>query len=239
MIDLGKIVYLDMQKTGSSFTTKFLRRCCTLKSVSADTHGIAQKNVDKDAFFFTTIRNPFDLYVSLFKFGCQGKGGTYIRLRSAGLDGCYKPDTASFNKWLELMLGGEEAGADDPKFKLLKPYGIGLMSFRHLKLSFQFPFRKFREITSYEDVEKLYENDKILNKVVRNEELAEGLSEIATDMFPQYFDAKRVSAFLAENERVNASPAPDEADLTIAPEHRKTILEREKFLFERFYPDAA
>ena len=84
MIDFGKIVYLDVQKTGSSFVARFLGECTTLPERSRHRHAPA-KALRPDAFYFTTVRAPLSQYISLFQYGLQGRGGMVERFREAGM----------------------------------------------------------------------------------------------------------------------------------------------------------
>ena len=74
MHDFGKIVYLEMQKTGSTFVNSFLRECCLLEEISYKKHGVVRDDYASDKFYFITIRHPYDLYSSLYRYGLDGQG---------------------------------------------------------------------------------------------------------------------------------------------------------------------
>ena len=62
MLDLEKLVYLDMQKTGSTRTIDFLNKSSTLQLQHFSPHQVLPQNYNRPAaLFFTTVRNPFDL----------------------------------------------------------------------------------------------------------------------------------------------------------------------------------
>lgn len=69
-----KLVYLQMQKTGSTHVTKVLKD--NLKGKTRERH---EQLEDYDAFrdrpIISSVRNPWDWYVSLWSFGCSGSGG--------------------------------------------------------------------------------------------------------------------------------------------------------------------
>lgn len=74
MITTSHLVFLQMQKTGSTHTDRMLRE-------NFDATYIAPKHARSDQIdpagrlVAGGIRNPFDLYVSMWAFGCLGKGG--------------------------------------------------------------------------------------------------------------------------------------------------------------------
>jgi predicted transcriptional regulator len=132
-----KIIFLQMQKAGSTHATKVLRKYC-------DGRDYAQHEQLKDhrryssRLIVSSVRNPWDWYVSLWGFGCKKEGGLrdyliklpfselhlavrYLDFSSVSsfasrtLSG--RPDwkrlysdvtdTANFREWLRLILGRE------------------------------------------------------------------------------------------------------------------------------------
>ncbi|MCB1447678.1 MAG: hypothetical protein KDJ87_18315 [Rhizobiaceae bacterium] len=69
-----KLVYLQMQKTGSTHVTKVLKQ--NIKGKTRERH---EQLEDYAAFadrpIISSVRNPWDWYVSLWAFGCSGGGG--------------------------------------------------------------------------------------------------------------------------------------------------------------------
>ena len=70
----NQIIYLQMQKTGSSHVTKVLKD--NLRGKARERH---EQLEDYEAFrdrpIISSVRNPWDWYVSLWSFGCSGSGG--------------------------------------------------------------------------------------------------------------------------------------------------------------------
>ena len=69
-----KLVYLQMQKTGSTHVTRVLRE--HTKGKSRERHEqLEDYERYADRLIASSVRNPWDWYVSLWAFGCAGSGG--------------------------------------------------------------------------------------------------------------------------------------------------------------------
>ena len=69
-----RLVYLQMQKTGSTHVTKVLQQFVGGKKGMR--HGqMTDPEKFRKRFIFSSVRNPWDWYVSLYSFGCAGSGG--------------------------------------------------------------------------------------------------------------------------------------------------------------------
>jgi hypothetical protein len=69
-----KIVYLEMQKTGSTHVRQVLKRYVGGKTGERHEQLVDYESM-KDRLIASSIRNPWDWYVSLWNFGCSGSGG--------------------------------------------------------------------------------------------------------------------------------------------------------------------
>jgi len=137
MFASDKIIYLQMQKAGSTHATKVLQRYCDGR---ADIQHQKLKDHRRHAskLIVSSVRNPWDWYVSLWGFGCRREGGLrdYIdnlplrELRTALAEFDFQSvlnfaprswsgrpdwlslysdvnDAANFRSWLKLLLGPE------------------------------------------------------------------------------------------------------------------------------------
>lgn len=76
----NKSVYIHMPKTGGSHIVSLLSSL-TNGYESGDKHGSPAEDVlDSDKCYVTSIRNPWDWYLSLWAYGTQGKGAMMKRL---------------------------------------------------------------------------------------------------------------------------------------------------------------
>lgn len=77
-----KIIYLQLQKTGSTHIASLLAEIIPGKQVGK--HGPLRFERG-NRLVFGSIRNPWDWYVSLWAYGCGGKGGLYTELTTPPL----------------------------------------------------------------------------------------------------------------------------------------------------------
>ncbi len=79
MFTTDRFIYIQMQKTGCTHIAKLLSKIFDGKQVG--THNTASKEqIDSDLYFISSIRNPWDWYLSLWTYGVQGRGGVMSRL---------------------------------------------------------------------------------------------------------------------------------------------------------------
>ncbi len=112
MLDLGRVVYLDTQKTGSTFLTQFLVAHSGLPVLFQSKHSLLNPEVwtrDKVSVVMS-IREPWSYYESLFKFGLDAKGQIYWGFRAKGKGHLYQPTEANFLQFLEELNRGHEWG---------------------------------------------------------------------------------------------------------------------------------
>ncbi len=237
MIDFGKIVYLDVQKTGSSFVARFLRECTALPELGRQRHAPAKAR-RADAFYFTTVRTPLAQYISLFQYGLQGRGGMVQRFRDAGMSDYYQPNTAAFERWLGFMVNAENASFFGTRYSNTLPHMIGLQSYRFLALSFIKPGATLRSAQTKDDLRALYARKKLHSHVIKTESLNQDLENLLDSEVGALFKPReQVVSYLQNAKRAKKSMAvagfqPDKT----SPELINEVKHREWFLYENFYP---
>lgn len=90
MFKSDRLVYLQLQKTGSTHITSLLSEILDGNQYTKHMRPPAPIH-NEDKYIIGSIRNPWDWYVSLWSFGCQNNGGFYKRLTSRILTGLYIP----------------------------------------------------------------------------------------------------------------------------------------------------
>lgn len=236
MHDFGKLVYLDLHKSGSTFVSQFLTETCTLPLVREWKHQrISRWRHRKSAFYFITVRHPISQYSSLFRYGLDRRGGLYERLERAGRADLYRSDAASFNHWLRFVLNFENAALlGEGLEKIPKEFNLGLLSYRYLMLAILSPERTLSKKPRSVSLSEYVRERTIVNYVIRNENLNEGLTELATKLRPAYFDQGKVEEFFALKRKVNMSTVKSEEIDRIDGDVKKLIEEKEHILLE-FY----
>ncbi|MCK4806025.1 MAG: hypothetical protein KAT09_00190 [Candidatus Aegiribacteria sp.] len=74
-----RIAYLRLQKTGSSHVLRALKMTCPGRQ--GEMHGrLPESILHSDRIIAASVRNPWDWYVSIWAYGCDGEGVLYNKL---------------------------------------------------------------------------------------------------------------------------------------------------------------
>jgi hypothetical protein len=112
VLDLGRVVYLDAQKTGSTFLSDFLSTHSGLEVISFGKHApITEQQTQRETVsLLISIRRPGPYYLSLFRYGLDGKGEIFNRVKNAGRISLYQPKVDCFEAFLGFLNDGESNG---------------------------------------------------------------------------------------------------------------------------------
>lgn len=84
MFVCDKLIYIQMQKTGCTHIASLLSRLFDGRQI--EKHNAAtQDQIISNKYFVSSIRNPWEWYLSLWTFGVQGSGGLKQRLTNRKL----------------------------------------------------------------------------------------------------------------------------------------------------------
>lgn len=230
MHDFGKIVYLDFQKTGSSFVSQFLRHACLHPEIKLQKHVWIGADYRQDSIYFTTVRHPVMLYSSLYRFGLDQRGGIFLRIREAGHLSIYD----SFESFCEFLLRTENAEILHPSYTAPVAAEIGLMSFRHLLLSLQFPLQKISRASEAGMPMRSLMQQSIVSHVLKNESLNDELLTLSMETLPAHFDHEKTAAFLRQAPRVNQSKNPADS-ITLRSSVLRDEIEAKEALLLSYY----
>ena len=230
MYDFGKIVYLDLHKTGSTFISKFLQNCCVLKENKFNKHDWIREDYDSKNFYFISIRHPMAMYSSLYRFGLAKKGAVWNRLHKSDNLSVY----SSFNSFVDFLCHEDNANLLGYGYNQIYAKHIGFMSFRFLKLSLQFPHKiinyHLKAKGNIDGLEKLF----VTNLEIKNENLIDELRVLATEIHPQYFNHDAVYEFLHKSKKENVSSV-NHHEIDELTDVAKLILNQKKnLLFSRY-----
>jgi hypothetical protein len=153
MYETENLIYVQLQKTGSTHIAKMLAEILN-GSAPKDGPGkhsrATQAQINSGKTILASIRNPWDWYVSLWTFGCIGKGG----LRNQALQKTQpewgnsytdwervysnKNDTDLFREWLRMVFNPTNAALIryGPQ-KVWIPENVGFMTYRYARLCWQ------------------------------------------------------------------------------------------------------
>ena len=219
MIEYSNFIYLDVYRTGSSHVLALFEQIRRDEPVRSFRHSSLTKGrrwgLAGGKTVFTTVRNPWDWYVSLWAYGADGKSAIRRHLAphfSAGeLAALYDRSdaVASFRRWLRLM---HDADVLNQVMKEHLPQSglapvIGLYTYRFLRVTTRFPRMLLRHplIRSPHGAVTYHRLLKAYDTVLRNETLDDDLVAFV-ESHPAGFRDDAVATIRAEaSSRTNRS----------------------------------
>ena len=72
-------IYVQMQKTGCTHIAAIMKRICPGETIGKHNAPTPEERIS-DRHFISSIRNPWDWYLSLWTYGAQGQGGIASKL---------------------------------------------------------------------------------------------------------------------------------------------------------------
>lgn len=240
MLNYGRLCYLQNQKTGGTFVELFLRKFCKLPLLNYKKHASPAER-RPNVFYFTNVREPLALYRSLYAYGLDGKGTVFVRLKALGLSGLYAPGPAGFEPWLDFILRPANGPVLANAYTPAVARWIGFMSWRFMRLAchdFEVAAAGF---TSTEDALAHIQKNYLLGQVLRQENLRAELTQLAQwpegPLAASLHDLPTALRWLAEAAPVNVSAAATALQaMPLGEALRTRVLQREKFLYNNFYP---
>lgn len=241
MHEFDTFVYLDMEKTGSTFISKFLNAFSTETRTRQLHHRPMEKDCDPGKFYFISVRHPMDAYLSLYSFGCQAQGKVGARLRRQGLEEYYDGTLDGFSQWLRFVLKPKHADALKDGYHSMADGRIarliGLQSYRYLRLAVPDAETLLQDCRSKDDIRDIYRRHKIPKFTVRYENFVEDLCALvegplayAIADLPAALEHIRNSRPVNASDRVDA----DNPDFRAGKKLRAKMQEREWLLNEAF-----
>ena len=246
MMEFETFCYLQNHKTGCSFVEKFIRENCAETLFSYKKHAVPFAK-DPSKFYFINVREPLDLYLSLFNYGIDFGGEIFRMFRWFGMESFYQSGLAGFDAWLNFLLGTafplylvkfrnrnarqiDEFGSQVPILRdLITLYPdhapeIGLVTWRFYRL-FRFNFASGS--VEADHVLKLESLHADLTALVEG--------RLRTAML----DLSRAKEWIAEAPPVNASTRRDKSGpLQLRRETLDLLLKRESQIYDTYYKGA-
>jgi hypothetical protein len=230
--DYGKLVYLDVQKTGSTFISAFLRECANLGLHHSEQHArVAEAR--PGTIYAISVRHPLEQYVSLFRYGLDEKGAVFSRIKSIGREDLYHAD--GFDDWMRFILDAANAKVLGEGYADVAGLGMGFQTWRFLALSVVNPRDRFLN-AGVESLKDIYRQHNIASVILRNESLNADLREKLVSVHPDWFDLEKAEAVLSKGDRINASTTQI-ARAKLPPDINEVFFRKEAFLLDQFYPN--
>ncbi|WP_062314126.1 hypothetical protein [Demequina rhizosphaerae] len=229
-VEFEKLVYLDPQKTGSTFVEEVLIDVLGHEPTVRQRHTPLQAR-DPHRLHCISVRDPWDQYLSLYRYGSDRKGGVYLTLKNAGQASAYR----DFGSWLDVVLDPANAAAVAPRWG---DTGIarlvGLQSFRYMRMAIPRSLQLMPSMKTVEDVREQHARLKAWDVVLRTETLLDDVVEMLDthrDRLGITMSRDEIASRAASHAGANASKSKR---VEMADEHRARIAEREWLLLEEF-----
>ncbi|WP_407316914.1 hypothetical protein UQW22_10625 [Isoptericola halotolerans] len=232
------MAYLDVEKSGSTYVSRFLRDFLDDDEVSFRKHVELEDRPPSGRLHVISVRDPLESYLSLYSYGCQHKGGLAGSVRAAGLGHLYDGTPAGFDRWLDVVLDPAYAGAMNPRS--YQRSGVaehaGLLSYRVARLSSPRARRWIRRVTSPEDFVARYREHTVVDVVLHNETLTEDLEALVQREDLAWRPSRDVALeALRAQRRLNTSRRlDDDARFEVPEDARRRVAARERLLTEVF-----
>jgi hypothetical protein len=251
MIEFENFVYLDVYRTGSKHIIKLLRESVEEREVRSWRHSSISKGgpfaAPHGKVVFTTVRNPWDWYVSLWSYGANKVEAIrrYLleilpRTEVKRLYDTSNPESA-FREWLTVMhdpaLADRFMHENYPQSRL-SPF-MGLYTYRFLRVTTWYPYyflRRWR-IRDAQAIRPFHARRKAYESALRNERLTDDLVDFVLRnadrcrFRPNAADIIRAG----DPERINASARPLTDYRQYYDEHSRLLVEaRDSFFIEEF-----
>lgn len=236
MIEFDTFCYLQNHKTGCTFVETFLR------TYSAEPVRMFHKHSALAAarpgkFHFVNVREPLDVYLSLYNFGLDGGGEILQRMREIGQGAFYDRGIGGFGAWLEFALDPKHAQVLTPAYTSAVAAHVGLVSYRFLRLACPGFTAACARFTCADDVRNFYRDRNVADAVIRYESLAGDLGRIVAGPLKSAIkDADAAQAWIRDTPPINPSTRRDrQAPVVLEHSTRDRLREREWFMYEFFY----
>jgi hypothetical protein len=260
MLVSRKLVFLELQKTGSTHIKQLLKK--TVGGVNDGKHNQATPELrESGKAFIGSIRDPWGWYLSLFSYGCQKKGGVYLRTtnparwkqlrRGGALEGADGFDTYSpqfmreevyadpdnaehFRAWLKLVLttGPHRALIEDGYAESPISTIAGLMTYRYFLLFVDGAASVPETVNTLRKLQAHEKKSLFVKHIIRNETLAEDLIK-AVEACGEPLTPEQQTQ-IREAPRTNTSARKYDKTHYYDDASIALVAEREKFIIDKF-----
>lgn len=257
VLEKGRLVYLDVQKTGSTFLVDFFCEEVVGSLRDFRKHWVAPgKRKGNAQLWVASVRNPFDLYVSLWSFNQQKRAATNQKKRAATWaafdpalrEACFgiEGDPTSFRRWLQHLFAADglvNTNVPNPhpvalQIESAKQLGVGLATYRTLLFALASPdlpnwSLDFARLGVDQRAEWFRVHSRV-DVTIRQEFLADDLAQIIENSDVEFHDGalERLQVAKPTNTSRHA-PAMDFYDAAT----EAMVRQRDQLLLELFYPN--
>jgi hypothetical protein len=241
MHEFQSFVYLAPQKTGTTFISAMLDEFCKEEQFRNHSHVPMGADYDKGKFYFISVRDPLDAYLSLYSYGSGAQGRMRHRFEEEGLGDLYDGTLTGFNEWLAYVLKPRKAAALD---RVYAKFGggatsalIGLQSYRYLRAALPAPETTLAACRTEDDIRQVYKEKKLPTYFVRFETFTSDLIALLRGPLRHAMrDVEAAVNYVETAPRLNTSERVDafHDEIKLGKKLKRKLAEREWFLHEEF-----
>lgn len=204
----GPVLYMDVQKTGSTFVTQFLADNVRYAHERTRKHSRLQRTPRSEEVVLLSSREPVGTWLSLYNYGCTGVGRLRRRLDRRGVgERFYSGDPEDFDAWVAHLQSPDAVDDLGEDYASLSRLGVGFATFRELVLSFDRPLRRFASWNTLDDLRRSYAHDSCIEIRLRHSALHDDLIAACTGPLRKHLRSEADPVdYLAHAERINSSP---------------------------------
>jgi hypothetical protein len=198
------------------------------------------RDYDSKKFYFISVRDPLDLYISLFSYGCEAKGNLFRRLHNKGLGVLYDGTWEGFQYWLEFILDPENAHFLERRYS--KSDGgvsgmVGYQSYRVLGLAIPHGIEELSKCGNSSDIRAVYESRSVVSYAIKYEQFCEDICTLLRDKLRYSVSNIEEAVHYVQTQKArNPSDRIDryESTAVISKRLRRLLEDREWLLHESF-----
>ncbi len=231
-------IYIQLQKTACTHIAYLMSRIFDGKQIGK--HNAATlEQISSSYYFISSIRNPWDWYLSLWTFGVQGGGGLRSRLYQTDNKIWHdvynnSSDIESFRTWLKMINEPDNfcylgEGYSDSKLQHI----CGFMTYRYLYLCVKDIKSLKKQVTklNFLDISSFEKKNCYIDFFIRQEELENSLMMAMQKITELSIEQKQIILTAKKNNVSNrVLPLEDYYDYDSVA----IVAEREKLIVEKF-----
>jgi hypothetical protein len=241
MHEFQSFVYLAPQKTGTTFISAMLDRFCKEQKIRNESHQPMGADYDPKKFYFVSVRDPLDSYLSLYSYGSERRGKMHKKFRAEGTGDLYDGTMQGFNEWLNYTLKPKNAEGVDRVYSGMGGGAVselvGLQSFRYLRTAIPDPGHTLGKCRSKDEIRAVYREKKLPTFFVRYETFTDDLCRLVRGPLAHAMtDVEAAAKFIKEALPINSSERVDiyQDEIKLRKAAARKLTEREWFLHEEF-----
>jgi hypothetical protein len=237
-----------MHKTGCTHIAKLLNQIFDGQQIGK--HNPAPPElITAGQYFVSSIRNPWDWYLSLWTYGVQGNGRLWLDLTQATKRNSFLSESdftlwrgvyddiknvTSFRHWLRMIHNPDNSMLLGESYhRTVAPYFCGLMTYRHLYLCCRNTEKLLipSKIGDFNALQQFYNQNYYINFIIHQERLNDELQKAIENIRPL---TSHENSLIHHTKKTNSSQRKYSLTEYYDAETCDLIASRERLIIEKF-----